>query len=467
MKKHIQNKIFNIISEVVTKDNLQAYVIGGYVRDAILQRNSKDIDVVVVGSGIKLAKAVSKQIGGKQNVTVFKNFGTAMLKYGDIEVEFVGARKESYNRDSRKPVVENGTLEDDQIRRDFTINALAISLHKDTFGNFVDPFNGMNDLKQKIIKTPTDPNVTFSDDPLRMMRAIRFASQLGFTIEKKTFQAIVDNVHRIEIVSGERIIIELNKILLSPKPSVGLKLLSKAGLLNFIFPELENLKGVDKRGDKAHKDNFLHTLQVVDNVANNTNDLWLLWAAVLHDIAKPKCKRFSSNQGWTFHGHEFQGAKMVPMIFKKMKLPLNDKMKYVQKLVLLHLRPIALVEDIVTDSAIRRLLFDAGNDTDDLMALCRADITSKNEVKIKQFLKNFDIVQQKLIDVEKADEVRNWQPPISGELIMETFNIQPSRAVGIIKNAIKDAVLDGVIKNDYDEAYTFMIEKGKEIGLKN
>jgi len=460
----LKNKIFKIISEIVG-DDMPTFVIGGYVRDAILERGSKDIDVVVVGSGIDLALKVAKKLGPKVNVSVFKNFGTAMLKYGDEEIEFVGARKESYRSDSRKPLVEDGTIDDDQKRRDFTINALAVSLNKSNFGEFIDPFNGMEDLRNKIIRTPLDPDTTFSDDPLRMMRAIRFATQLNFVIEDDTFEALERNKERINIISKERINEELNKMMLSDRPSLGFKLLDKCGLLPLIFPELSALKGVDEKNGLKHKDNFYHTLKVLDNLIDKTDDLWLRWAAIFHDIAKPKTKRFFEGQGWTFHGHEFLGAKMVPGIFKRMKMPLNEKMKYVQKLVQLHLRPIVLSQDIVTDSAVRRLLFDASDEVDDLMMLCEADITSKNEATIRKHLRNFQIVREKLKEIEEKDAVRNFQPPVTGEVIMETFNLTPCREIGVIKDAIKDAILDGDIHNDYHEAYEFMLKKAEEIGL--
>ena len=467
MKKCLNDPIFSIISQVADDEKTRIFVIGGFVRDIILNRPSKDIDVVAIGSGINIATKVAEKLGPKVKVTVFKSFGTAMVRSKDYEIEFVGARKESYRQNSRKPIVENGTLEDDQNRRDFTINALAISLNKDTYGELIDPFDGVKDLNNKIIRTPLDPDTTFSDDPLRMFRAVRFASQLNFKIEDETYKSINRNKERIHILSQERIIDEINKILLSPKPSIGLKILENTGLLAEFFPELSLLKGVDSKEGKMHKDNFYHTIEVVDNVRIKSDNLWLLWTALLHDIAKPKTKKFNSSAGWTFHGHEFLGAKMIPSIFAKLKLPLNDKMKYVQKLVQLHMRPIVLSQEIVTDSAVRRLLFDAGDEIDDLMLLCEADITSKNEQTVKKHLNNFKIVRDKLIEIEEKDALRNFQPPISGELIIKTFNLKPCKKIGDIKNAIKEAILDGVIKNDYTEAYAFMLKKGKDMGLKN
>jgi poly(A) polymerase len=464
--EHLTHPIIKIIGKLADDMNLETYMVGGFVRDLILQRTCKDFDIVTIGSGIELATALANYFDNKYHVAVFKNFGTAMIKFDDIEVEFVGARKESYRNHSRKPIVEDGTLQDDQNRRDFTINALAISINKNTFGNLLDSFNGVDDIQNKVIRTPLDADITYSDDPLRMMRAIRFAAQLNFKIEHKSFSAISRNKERISIISKERITEELNKIILSKKPSVGFKLLFDSGLLQIIFPQLVKLQVVETIGDKSHKDNFYHTLEVLDNISENTNDLWLRWAAILHDIAKPQTKRFVPETGWTFHGHEDKGARMVPKIFAEFKLPLNEKMKYVQKLVLLHLRPIVLSNEVVTDSAVRRLLFDAGEDIDDLMTLCEADITSKNPKKVKRFLHNFEIVRAKLKEVEEKDNLRNWQPPIDGSHIMQAFNLQPGREIGIIKNAIREAILEGEIRNDFDEAYALMLIKGNELGLK-
>jgi len=464
MKAHLKHPVFTVISQLAGRQNLQVYAIGGFVRDIFLHRPSKDIDIVIIGNGIAFAEAVAAAL--KVKLAIYKNFGTASLKYQDLEIEFVGARKESYRLDSRKPIVENGTLEDDQKRRDFTINALAISLHPDTFGELIDPFNGIRDLEQKLIRTPLNPVETFSDDPLRMMRAIRFASQLNFKIDEVAVEAIKNNVDRISIVSQERITDEMNKIILSAKPSIGFNYLFDTGLLHKIFPQMTALYGVDYIDGKGHKDNFYHTLQVLDNICETTNDLWLRWAAILHDIAKPATKRFEPGHGWTFHGHEDKGARMVPKIFAQLKLPLNEKMKQVQKLVQLHLRPIVLSQSIVTDSAVRRLLFEAGDDIEGLMLLCKADVTTKNEYKVKKYRNNFELVQQKLKDVEERDSIRNWQPPVTGTDIMELFGIKEGREVGIIKNKIREAILEGEIPNARAEAISFTIKAGEEIGLK-
>jgi putative nucleotidyltransferase with HDIG domain len=462
----LHHSIFKTISTATGETGHESYVIGGYVRDHILGRGEpKDIDIVAVGSGIELAKKVSHIIPHKPKVQVFKNFGTAMLRAENLEIEFVGARKESYNRDSRKPIVEDGTLEDDQNRRDFTINALALSLNPDNYGDLIDPFNGMEDLKNKIIKTPLDPDITYSDDPLRMMRAIRFATQLNFKIEKDSLKAISRNKERIKIISNERIVEELNKILLAEKPSVGFALLHKTGLLHLIMPQLTALEGIEEIEGQRHKDNFWHTLEVVDNISESTDDLWLRWAALLHDIGKAPSKRFDKKIGWTFHGHEFLGAKMVYRLFKQLRLPLNEKMKYVQKLVLMSSRPIVIADENVTDSAVRRLVFDAGDDIEDLMTLCEADITTKNPKRFKKYHNNFKKVRRKIKEVEEKDHVRNFQPPVSGEEIMETFNLKPSREIGIIKDAIKEAILEGEIPNEYSAAREYMLEKGISLGL--
>jgi len=463
----LNDKIFDTLSSIVTSEKVQAYVIGGWVRDCLLKRDhpDKDIDIVVVGSGIEIALKAAKKINPRIKVSVFKNFGTAMFRSKEYEIEFVGARKESYDRGSRKPVVEDGTLEDDQKRRDFTINTLAISINKETFGEFLDPFNGIDDLKKKIIRTPLEPEKTFSDDPLRMMRAIRFATQLNFTIEQNTFNSIKENAERIRIVSSERIVTELNKIIMCTHPSRGFILLEKAGILKIILPELDNLKGVETKEGKAHKDNFHHSIKVLDNICKNTDNLWLRWAALLHDIAKPVTKKYLPETGWSFHGHEYIGSKMIPDIFRKLKLPLNEKMKYVQKIIDLHLRPIVLSQDAVTDSAIRRLLFEAGDDIDDLMILCEADITSKNEEKKSKHLENFKLVRIKLKEIEEKDTVRNFQPPVDGSEIIMTFGIKPGKIVGIIKNAIREAILDGIIPNEHEAARKLMLDKGVELGL--
>ena len=469
LNKHLTNPIFKIIAEVAETSKLETYVVGGFVRDILLNRkkNKTDIDFVCVGSGIDLAKQVSKKLGRKTDVKYFKNFGTAMIHYNKEDYEFVGSRKESYRSNSRKPIVENGTIQDDQNRRDFTINAMAISLNSSNYGELIDPFAGISDLETKTIKTPLNPDVTYSDDPLRMMRAIRFSSELNFEIENESYSSICKNADRLSIISQERITEELNKILLSEKPSIGLKLLFNTKLLHQFFPEMVELQGVEERGKFAHKDNFYHTLEVIDNIRKNTDNIWLIWSALLHDIAKPQCKRFEEGHGWTFHGHEFLGGKMVPRIFKTLKLPLNEKMKYVKKLVTLHLRPIVLSQDIVTDSAIRRLLFDAGDDIDNLMTLCEADITSKNPKKVSRYIKNFKLVRKKLKEIEEKDHIRNWKPPISGEEIMKIFNIEAGKEVGILKNSLKDAILDGKVKNEKEASIEFMKLKAKEINLKS
>lgn len=466
LKEYFKGKIFELISQTADELGLECYVVGGYVRDLFLKRPSKDIDVVVVGSGIKIAEAFGKKLGRGAHVSVFKTFGTAQVKYHDTEVEFVGARKESYTHDSRKPIVENGTLEDDQNRRDFTINAMAVCMNKDRFGELVDPFYGLKDLEDRIIRTPLDPDITFSDDPLRMMRCIRFATQLNFYIEDETFDALERNRERINIISKERIADELNKILLSPIPSKGFVDLDRCGLLPLIFPELAALQGVEIKNGRAHKDNFYHTLEVLDNISRFTDNLWLRWTALLHDIGKPRTKKWEPRVGWTFHNHNYIGGKMIPEIFRKMKLPMNEKMKYVEKLVELHMRPIVIADDIVTDSAVRRLLFEAGDDIDDLMTLCEADITSKNEVRKQRFLDNFKLVRQKLKDLEEKDRIRNFQPPVDGAEIMHVFDLQPCREIGSLKSSIKDAILDGVIPNEHDAAFEYMLKKAKDMGLK-
>lgn len=465
MQEYLQDKVFQVISECADELNLETYVIGGYVRDIFLKRASKDIDIVTVGSGIELAEKVYRKLGKGAKFSFFKNFGTAQVKTADWDLEFVGARKESYSHDSRNPVVENGTLEDDQNRRDFTINALALCLNKNRYGELVDPFNGLTDLKNFVLRTPLNPDITFSDDPLRMMRGIRFASELRFYLEENTFDAIARNKERIKIVSKERIADELNKIILSPKPSVGFILLEKTGLLQLIFPEILQLKGIETKDGIGHKDNFYHTLAVLDDLATKSDNLWLRWAALLHDIGKPRTKRFDPKIGWTFHNHNYVGEKMIPEIFKKMKLPMNEKMKYVQKMVSLHMRPIVLSEDEVSDSAVRRLLFDAGDDIDDLMMLCNSDITSKNPEKVKRYRQNFELVSQKLKDIEEKDRIRNFQPPISGNEIMETFHLPACNTVGEIKTRIKDAILDGEIPNEHEAAKQLMLKIGAEYGL--
>jgi poly(A) polymerase len=465
IQEKLQGKIFEAIAEEADKLQLDTCIIGGYVRDMVLRRPSKDVDVVCVGSGIQLAEAVAGNLGKKANLSVFKNFGTAQVKYKDTEIEFVGARRESYNRNSRKPIVEDGTLEDDLKRRDFTMNALAIRINKKGFGELIDPFNGLQDMEDLLIRTPLDPDITFSDDPLRMLRAIRFASQLGFFIESETFDAIERNKSRIEIISKERITDELNKIILSPCPSIGFDLLDKTGLLEMILPELTALKGIENKEGIGHKDNFSHTLKVLDNLARTSDNLWLRWAALFHDIGKPRSKRFDPKTGWTFHAHEFFGMKMLKGIFQRMKFPLNEKLKYIEKLVSLHMRPIVLSDDEVTDSAIRRLLFEAGDDIEELMLLCEADITSKNPEKVRQFLANFKLVRSKLKEIEEKDRIRNFQPPIDGLQIMEMFDLPPGRIVGELKSAIKEAILDGIIPNEYDAVYGFLLKTAAEKGL--
>ena len=464
--KALNNPIFKIIAQASQELNLESYVIGGFVRDYLLERDfKKDIDVVALGSGIELALKVSELIPNKPKVQVFKNYGTAMLRYKDIDIEFVGARKESYLQESRNPIVENGTLEDDQNRRDFTINALAISLNKDTYGELIDPFNGLEDLQNKCIKTPLNPDITYSDDPLRMMRAIRFATQLNFNIESESLIAIERNKERLNIISGERIVDELNKILSTDKPSIGFLHLYKTGLLDLILPELTALNNVEEVEGHTHKNNFYHTLEVVDNICPNTEDVWLRWAALLHDIGKAPTKKFNNKQGWTFHGHEFLGGKMVKKIFERLHMPLNNKLKFVQKMVVMSSRPIVLAQDTVTDSAVRRLVFDAGDDVDDLMTLCEADITTKNPTKFKKYHNNFDIVRKKIIEVEEKDHVRQFQPPISGEEIMQLFNLKPSREIGMLKEAVKEAILDGKIPNEYEAAYEFVLSRAQKLGL--
>lgn len=464
LKNHLNHKVFRLLGQIADNKGQKAFVIGGYVRDILLERPSKDIDIVIEGSGMDLATEAAERLKVKK-VALFKTYGTAAFNYKDMELEFVGARKESYQKDSRNPSVSSGTILDDQLRRDFTINALAISLNKETFGDLVDPFNGLKDLEAKTIRTPLEPETTFSDDPLRMMRAIRFATQLNFTINEESFSAIKAHAQRIEIITKERVSTELNKMILADVPSRGFKLLNSSGLLDHIFPEMAALRGVEIKNGQGHKDNFYHTIQVLDNLSEHTDDLWLRWSAILHDIAKPPTKRFNQDVGWTFHGHEDLGARMVPKIFKNLKLPMNAKMKYVQKLVLLHLRPIALTKEEISDSALRRLLVDAGDDIDDLMKLCKADITSKNEAKVKKYLRNYGIVEKKLVELEERDRLRNFQPPVTGEMIMEAFDIKPCKAIGDIKKEIKDAILNGDIPNEEQAAYDLMLTLGAEKGL--
>ena len=466
MQDSLGHKVFGVVAQVAAETGVKAYVVGGYVRDIFLKRPSKDVDFTVIGDGIDFAQAVAKKLGDNSDVHVFKNFGTAMIKNEDWDIEFVGARKESYQSESRKPLVSPGSFEDDLSRRDFTINTLAISMNKDNYGQLIDLYNGIQDLNDGIIKTPLAPGITFSDDPLRMMRAIRFASQLNFTLHPETLHGIKDNAHRIEIVSMERVSDEMNKIIMSPKPSIGFSLLFDTGLLQLVFPEMALLQGVETIDGLSHKDNFYHTIQVLDNLCKESDDIWLRWSAILHDIAKPQTKRFYKGEGWTFHGHEDKGARMVKGIFKRLRLPLNEKMKFVEKMVQLHLRPIVLSQEIVTDSAVRRLIFDAGEDIFSLLMLCRADITTKNEFKVKKFIQNLKVVEDKIRDVEERDRVRNWQPPIDGTEIMDLFGIKAGREIGVLKNALREAILDGEIKNDYSEGLDFIIKKGKEIGLK-
>jgi len=466
LREKLENKVFEVISQAADELQVECYVIGGFVRDIFLKRPSKDIDIVTVGQGIELARLVAKKLGKSSKVTVFKNFGTAQVCFKDLDLEFVGARRESYQRESRKPIVEDGSLEDDQKRRDFTINALAICLNEARYGELIDPFDGLEDMRDMLLKTPLDPDITFSDDPLRMMRAIRFACQLDFDIVPEAFEAIERNKDRISIISAERIVDEMNKMMKSRKPSIGFRLMEACGLLDIIMPEITALKGVETKDGVGHKDNFHHTLDVLDRLAEKSDNVWLRWAALFHDVGKPASKRWDDKIGWTFHNHNFIGEKMIPGLFRRLKFPMNDKMKYVQKMVGLHMRPIVLSEEIVTDSAVRRLLFDAGDDIDELMMLCEADITSKNKEKVRRFMGNFQLVRQKLREIEQKDSIRNMQPPVSGELIMETFGLKPCQEVGLLKSAIKDAILDGVIPNEFEPAFAFMLERAKKLGLK-